>query len=158
MNKLIKYKNITINNITFLHHISIYFKSFSIKLHLILTDDDNTHPWDFKSLILFGGYRERNRTPSYLPVEEYRKEFHNPFSYYFTDRTYGWLSINRKECENEHHIILRTFLGYKVPTLTIGIYSNKKQLCSLCKDIGYCKSNVITVAKGIGKSNTKQYE
>jgi hypothetical protein len=33
----------------------------SIKLHIILDDDKgkpHTHPWDFKSRILFGGYRE----------------------------------------------------------------------------------------------------
>lgn len=89
----------------------------SFKLHLILDDDQDgghTHPWDFKSLVLFGGYYELGQL-------------------------YGFLRINTKKAEEFHETKLRRFLGFKVPTLTIGWYGPKRILCSLCQSVGYCK-------------------
>src|SRR5688572_20554125 len=59
-----KYKSIISNqgNI-FLRRLSLYLPKGSLKLHLITGDDSDvyhTHPWDFTSFILFGGYKEYN--------------------------------------------------------------------------------------------------
>lgn len=98
----------------------------SIKIHLFLNDDNgaHSHPWNFVSLVLFGGYKELSGDDKLLN----------------TEKVYGWLSVNRKEADVYHFVQLRRFLGVRIPTLTIGKYEKKKQLCSLCKDLGYCKS------------------
>lgn len=118
--KIIKHPDESI----FLIRLSKKLRLSSLKLHLILNDDikPHTHPWDFKSLILFGGYNETITGDS--PIT----------------KTFGFLSLNIKRMNTEHLLKLRRFLGIKIPTITIGIYGEKKQLCSLCKDLGYCKS------------------
>lgn len=115
-----KFKTIkTKKTIPFIKRLSFYKKDgSSYKFHLILNDDldePHDHPWDFSSIILFGGYVEENIT-------------------------YGWLDVNMKFHFQKHKIRLRRFLGFKVPTITFGIYSEKKQLCSFCKEAGYCLS------------------
>ena len=119
----IKSKTIKSGGKSFLKRLSFYKKDgSSIKLHLILDDDKDEphdHPWDFSSIILFGGYYEG-------------------------DVKYGVGDLNIKLHNTKHKIRLRRFLGFKVPTITLGIYSAKKQLCSFCKDLGYCKSSVST--------------
>lgn len=125
MKKIFKTKKICNNDKPFLRRLSIYFGKKSLKFHWI-TDDDvkaHTHPWDFTSLILFGGYKEFNTTV--IPLY---KEF-------------GWLDLNEKKADEYHRVELRRFFGIKVPTLTVGWYGEKKQLCSLCKEAGYCLSN-----------------
>lgn len=123
------FKNIKNNGKTFLFRVSCKLKKGSVKLHLIVDDDvkTHTHPWDFKSLVLFGGY---NETAYYDPSDEWC----------FVKKTYGFLSVNKKEMNIEHIVKLRRLFGVKIPALTIGIYGEKKQLCSLCKELGYCKS------------------
>lgn len=126
-----KFKNIKNNGKTFLYRLSCKYKDGSIKIHLITNDDikPHTHPWDFRSIILFGGYDELSFHPDKPDFEgEWNK--------------YKWLSKNVKEANVSHLVNLRNFLGFKIPCLTIGIYGNKKQLCSLCKELGYCKSNI----------------
>lgn len=126
------FKNIKNNGKTFLYRLSCKYKKGSIKVHLIMDDDisTHTHPWNFTSIILFGGYKET----SYLPPID---------AWCFEKKVYGWLSINKKQMNTEHIVKLRRIFGIKIPTLTIGIYGEKKQLCSLCKKLGYCKSKSI---------------
>lgn len=96
------------------------------KLHLIVNDDldgFHTHPWDFKSLILFGGYVE---TLSDGTVQKY-----------------SMFSINRKVATQSHQIRLFRICGIKIPTLTVGWYGPKTQLCSFCQELGYCKSRSV---------------
>ncbi len=123
-----KFKNIKNNGKTFLLRFSKNCKVGSIKLHIILDDDvkPHTHPWDFKSIILFGGYNETTYNPIY--------------DFYKITTTYGWLSINEKQMNVEHLVRLRRLFGIKIPCITIGRYGEKKQLCSLCQELGYCKS------------------
>lgn len=127
------FKNIKNNEKTFLFRLSQNLKKGSFKLHLIIDDDikPHNHPWDFTSLILFGGYKET----SYL----YDKE--KDTKYEFSRQEFGWLSKNIKKSNTYHLITLRRLFGIKIPCLTIGYYSEKKQLCSLCQELGYCKSN-----------------
>ena len=113
--KLIK----TLGKIPFLRRLSFYFKDgSSFKIHLITHDDldePHSHPWDFSSLIIFGGYYEGKTL-------------------------YGVGDVNIKFHHQYHQIRLRRFLGFIVPTLTVGFYSEKKQLCSFCQEAGYCLS------------------
>lgn len=123
-----RFKNIKNNGITFLYRLSCNLKKGSIKIHLIVDDDVSyhSHPWDFNSIILFGGYREMSYTSvNYMDLE---------------NKEYGWLSINKKQMNAYHKITLRRLFGKKIPALTVGIYGEKKQLCSLCQELGYCKS------------------
>lgn len=119
-----KTKTICNNDKPFLRRLTIYLKKDSLKFHWI-TDDDvtpHTHPWDFKSLILFGGYNEAFTDNKTYPEV----------------KTFGMLSINRKTADELHLVTLRRVLGFKIPALTVGIYGEKKQLCSPCKEAGYC--------------------
>jgi len=116
----VKLKTIhTAGRIPFLKRLSLYLKDgSSIKLHLILHDDldePHSHPWDFSSLILFGGYKEG-------------------------DVKYSIGDINMKKHYQTHQIKLLRFMGFRVPTLTIGIYTEKLTLCSFCQDLGYCRT------------------
>lgn len=57
----VKTKSILSGGRVFLRRISFYLKKGSVKIHWIQNDDmdeHHSHPWDFKSLILFGGYYE----------------------------------------------------------------------------------------------------
>lgn len=113
--------------VLFLIRVSLYLKAGSIKLHIMFNDDKtepHTHPWGFSSFILFGGYIETT-----YPNNELSK-----------DTLYGMFSVNRKTCNEYHRVRLRRFLGIKIPCVTIGRYTEKKQLCSLCTKLGYCKT------------------
>jgi hypothetical protein len=114
-----KFKVIRSGGKLFLCRLSLYKDDgSSFKFHLILNDDGDephSHPWDFTSIILFGGYYEENVK-------------------------YGFLDLNVKLYHQKHKIRLRRLFGFKVPTLTMGWYSEKKELCSLCKDLGYCRT------------------
>ncbi len=120
----VKVKTIKSKGEDFLKRLSFYFKDgSSLKVHLILKDDEDephTHPWDFKSLILFGGYYEG-------------------------EKLYGFFSVNRKHHAEKHQLRLRRIFNYPIPTLTIGLYSKKLQLCSFCESHGYCLSNPVKV-------------
>jgi hypothetical protein len=108
------------NGNLFISRLSFYRKDgSSYKLHLILGDDEDEphdHPWDFSSLILFGGYYEE-------------------------DVLFKFGNINIKKHDTKHKTKLRRIFGIKIPTLTFGIYSEKKQLCSFCREVGHCLSN-----------------
>lgn len=119
-----KYKQIIQGNgKLFLRRISFYLKEGSIKLHIITGDDcdePHSHPWDFKSFILFGGYKE--------DCEGIVKEY----------RTF---SVNKKIHHQKHKTTLFRLFGFKIPAITVGIYSKKLKLCSFCEELGYCKLN-----------------
>ena len=114
-----KYKIVYSKDKPFIKRFALYNKDgSSYKLHLILNDDldePHDHPWDFSSLILFGGYYEDNTL-------------------------YSVGDINIKYHYQKHKIRLRRLFGIKIPTITFGIYSKKLQLCSFCKELGYCKN------------------
>ncbi len=124
------FKNITNNSRTFLYRLSYNLKKGSIKLHIILNDDitPHSHPWDFQSIILFGGYNETIWPKAIKSIDH---------------KTYRFLSINKKDKNIYHLVRLRRIFGIKIPCITIGLYSEKKQLCSLCQELGYCKSKKI---------------
>ena len=109
----------------------------SWKMHLIWNDDKgapHTHPWAFKSMILFGGYKELSFSPDHGEFEG-------------VHHTYGWLSVNTKEEKTSHLLTLRRFLGIRIPALTIGRYGARTQLCSLCTELGYCRTKGPTGGK-----------
>ena len=107
---------------TFLRRTSFKFKDgSSLKVHLIVNDDldkdEHTHPWDFKSFLL-------------IPYKEIingkvvkRRAF----------------QVIEKLHTETHKVVLYRILGIKIPAITFGKYSEKLQLCSFCKDLGYCK-------------------
>ncbi len=119
-----KYKEIIQGNgRLFIKRLSFYLKKGSLKIHLIVNDDcdeAHSHPWDFKSFILFGGYKEECEGS----INKYRI-----------------FSVNRKLHHQKHKTSLFRFFGFKVPAVTIGFYSKKLQLCSFCQELGYCKLN-----------------
>lgn len=126
----VKTKSIFSGGKVFLRRLSIYLKKGSIKIHLITNDDadeHHSHPWDFKSLILFGGYWESviKDTGDNWITTTYSK--------------YPFLSVNRKLHNEKHKTKLLRLWGIKIPALTVGIYSEKIELCSFCKELGYCK-------------------
>lgn len=127
--KKIKFKTIHSSGNSFIKRLSLYFKKGSIKLHIILSDDKDSphsHPWNFTSIILFGGYIEQTITNNNnIHVNKFR-----------------FLSINKKKYFEKHKLSLRTIFGIKIPCITIGWYSNKIQLCSFCDELGYCKESV----------------
>lgn len=124
--KLFKTKKIISGGKVFLRRLSIYLKKGSLKIHIIQNDDmdeHHSHPWDFESFILFGGY-----------VEETIDDFGNKRT---EDFRIG--DINKKKHYEKHKTKLHRFLGIKIPAVTIGYYSDKLELCSFCKSLGYCK-------------------
>lgn len=125
--KYTKYKTIISGGKLFIKRFSFYTKKGSIKLHIIFNDDGDeahTHPWDFKSFILFGGYKEECEGK----VNKYRM-----------------FSINKKLHYQKHKTSLFKIFGIKIPAITIGIYGKKLQLCSLCESLGYCKLNGLKI-------------
>lgn len=135
------FKNIKNNGKTFLLRFSKNCKVGSIKIHIILDDDvkPHTHPWDFKSVILFGGYNETTYDELDENIIDFVKKTWQHDASQIT-RTYGWLSVNKKQMNVKHLVKLRRLFGFKIPTITVGRYGEKKQLCSLCQELGYCKS------------------
>lgn len=128
----IKYKTIKPNgNSSFIKRLTFYLKNGSIKIHLILSDDEDaphTHPWNFTSFLIIP-YKER----IYEKFDGIEKRMAVRLNLYYP------LSINKKECNIYHKTQLYRIFGIKIPALTIGWYSNKIQLCSFCQDLGYCK-------------------
>ncbi len=124
----IRFKTIRSGGNSFIKRMSVYFKKGSLKVHLFLDDDKDephSHPWNFTSLILFGGYDEY--------VETDNKDL--------AVKSYGFLSRNKKQYFQKHKVKLKRIFGIKIPCLTIGWYSQKKQLCSFCAELGYCKES-----------------
>ena len=120
----VKFKIIKDMGLPFLNRLSFYTKNGSIKVHMMVGDDKSephTHPWDFKSFLIFP-YKEN------LDGVDYN---HKPFSV-----------LNRK-MNQKHRITLYRFLGCKIPALSIGFYTKKKQLCSFCQALGYCKTEKV---------------
>lgn len=127
MAKIFKTKTIKSNGNSFIHRLSIYFKKGSLKVHLILSDDKgepHDHPWNFKSLLILP-YKEK----IYDSLGNNREFKYRPFN------------IVRRDCKTKHLVQLYRIWGIKIPAFTIGWYGKKTQLCSLCRDLGYCKSN-----------------
>ena len=121
MIKNIKFKQIKDMGLPFLSRVSLYTQNGSVKIHFMVNDDKSephTHPWDFKSFLII----------PYMENLDGEKHRHRPFKL-----------LNRK-MNQRHRITLYRFMGIKIPALTVGFYSKKKQLCSFCKDLGYCKS------------------
>lgn len=117
----VKFKQIMDMGLPFLNRISLYTKNGSIKMHLMVGDDKSephTHPWDFKSFLLIP-YREN------LDGIELN---HRP------------LTLLTRTMNQKHRITLYQCMGIKIPSLTVGFYTKKKQLCSFCQSLGYCKS------------------
>jgi len=122
---IFKYKEIiNTKGKVFLRRLSFYLKEGSIKIHFITdddTDEPHTHPWNYKSLLIIP-YREKLFMRTGVFVKN-----HKPFK-----------TVKRK-MKMKHRVELYRILGIKIPALTIGVYSEKKQLCSLCEEAGYCK-------------------
>lgn len=126
--KRIKFKTIRSNGNSFIKRLSLYFKNGSIKLHIILSDDNDSphsHPWNFTSIILFGGYIEQ------VVMNDSRVQ----------EKEFKFLNVNKKQYYQKHRLSLKRIFGIKIPCITIGWYSNKIQLCSFCKRLGYCKES-----------------
>lgn len=127
MKRLVKFKKIVKQGKVFLYRINIYIKKGSIKIHLIMNDDigePHKHPWDFSSFLLFGAYKE------FLDGNDLK---HKPFS------------LLKRDKNQIHKVTLYRIFGVKIPCITVGRYSEKKQswckgfpLCDYCKKVGYC--------------------
>lgn len=117
----IKCKTIEDKGLPFLNRISFYTKKGSVKVHLMVGDDKSyphTHPWDFRSFLIIP-YKENLDGINYN---------HRPFK------------LLNRSMNQKHRITLYRFFGIKIPSLTVGLYTKKKQLCSFCQELGYCKS------------------
>jgi hypothetical protein len=141
INKRLKFKRIRSNQgNVFINRLTFYLKKGSIKLHLITGDDSevyHTHPWDFTSFILFGGYKEY-----YRGVESERFRGRATVNGKWNQlRIFRTFSINKKLHHQQHRVELFKLFGITIPALTIGIYSEKLQLCSFCKEAGRCLAN-----------------
>lgn len=121
-----KIKFVKHNRRTFLIRFSFPLRIGSFKVHLILDDDqggEHTHPWDFKSFLFLGAYKEHinGRIIKHLPFE-----------------------IVRRNCKESHTVELYKILGFKLPCVTMGYYSEKKEpwckrkMCENCESLGYC--------------------
>ena len=89
----------------FLRRLSFYLKKGSLKLHVITGDDSavyHTHPWDFKSFILFGGYREHVETREQRCQVAY--DVHRC-------RDYRMFSVNTKKHNERHRVELYKLFG-----------------------------------------------
>lgn len=126
----IKCKTIKLNgNSSFLRRLSIYFKNGSIKIHLITRsdkDEPHTHPWDFKSLLI-------------IPYKE--QVFLGKDSKLHLNFNHKSFKVVKREANDRHRTKLYKMFGIEIPALTIGWYGHKKQLCSFCSTLGYCKEN-----------------
>lgn len=117
----VRFKQVMDMGLPFLNRISVYTKNGSIKVHLMVGDDKSqphTHPWDFKSFLILP-YKEN------LDGIDYN---HAPFT------------LLKRTMNQRHRITLYRCFGVNIPALTIGLYTKKKQLCSFCQHLGYCKS------------------
>lgn len=113
----------------FLRRLSVNYKGKSLKIHWITASDNDephTHPWNFKSFLI-------------IP---YKEELH------YKDGNGLIGSINHpifkvvnRTMYQLHKTKLYKVFGFEIPALTIGLYGEKKQLCSFCQSIGYCKQN-----------------
>lgn len=122
-----KFKVIRRGKKIFLFRLSFPTKTGSIKIHLILSDDTDhphMHPWDFKSFLLLGAYKE---------IVDNKSHRHWPFAI-----------VKRKSTEH-HQVFLYKVFGVRIPCLTIGKYTKKiqpwcehKSLCTYCQKLGYC--------------------
>lgn len=116
-------KRIYQNNKLYLLRLSFPIKSGTIKIHVILQDDIedlHTHPWDYSSLLI-------------IP---YKEEFK-----YTKLRSHGVLTFLRNRPNTLlHRVQLYKIFGISIPAITIGKYGHKKELCSFCKKLGYCKT------------------
>lgn len=122
-----KFKIITNDRKPFLFRMSVPFRRFSIKFHLIVNDDagePHVHPWRFTTFLLAGSYKE---------IVHGREVRHLPFS------------VVRYDIDKRHKVVLYRVFGFKIPCLTVGVYSKKVQpwcertsLCDLCAPIGHC--------------------
>lgn len=129
-----KYKNIKNEGKTFLHRFSWNLPKGSIKLHIIVNNDikPHTHPWDFISIIIFGGYKEKiSKLEGYENIDK---------TIWMTEIKHHPLSIIKRKMNTIHLVNLYNIKGYLIPCITLGYYNEKKQLCSLCQELGYCKS------------------
>lgn len=151
-----KLKIIKQDNKILLIRLSFKLKVGSIKIHLILRDyreELHNHPWDFKSLLILP-YKEtasiKNSEDSEYDMNKILKLFSMGSDITIDYETQGIiiatidhkpLALITRDKDILHRTKLYKILGIKIPALTIGKYSEKKQLCSFCKDLGYCRTN-----------------
>lgn len=117
----------------FLIRLSFNLKKGSIKLHFILRDDidkPHSHPWDFKSFLLIP-YKEVLYTEWVGRKEYFRYDL----------KKHKMFKLVERKSNTLHKTLLYTIFGINIPAITIGRYYEKKQLCSFCKELGYCKEN-----------------
>lgn len=130
----LKFKTIrrTADRKVFLYRIALYLNKGSIKIHFIIRDDidsPHTHPWNYKSCLI-SPYKEIVWVPTPDGNTLSAHYSHLPFT------------IVHRECEIKHQTTLYRILGVPIPALTIGRYSDKKQLCSFCAPYGYCRNTI----------------
>lgn len=130
----VKFKTIkrTCDSKLFLLRWSFYFRKGSLKLHVIVRDDldtPHTHPWNYRSFLIIP-YKEVLTT--------YDVEDGTPAKWNYKHLP---LTLVTRDCKASHVTSLYSFLGWKIPAITIGWYSLKEQLCSFCQEAGYCKMN-----------------
>lgn len=124
-------KTIRSGGSSFIHRLSFYTKTGSIKINLIVDDDKDaphTHPWDFTSLLI-------------IPYQEFvwREGDAAPLGPGMYEERHRMFSVVRHHHKDRHRVKLYRFLGIPIPALTIGSYSKKLTLCSFCESLGYCK-------------------
>lgn len=111
----LKYKRITREGRGFLYRINFYLKSgSSIKIHFFNMDDIGTHPhnhpWNFDSLLI-------------IP---YKEEMYIGDGVYTFTKRHSILTLVSKSYKDFHKVKLYRVVGVKIPALTIGIYSSKR--------------------------------
>lgn len=113
----------------YLLRFSFPIKSGTIKIHVIFQDDKeepHTHPWNFKSLLL-------------IPYKEWTSYDRNGLYLEHTFKHIPFRLLTR-DMNQLHRVSLYKIFGIKIPAITIGKYGHKVQLCSFCKELGYCKT------------------
>lgn len=118
----------------YLLRFSFPIKTGTIKVHIIFQDDKeepHTHPWNFISFLIIP-YKElivrKIEFMGDVEMQFYSKYKHYPFK------------ILERDKNQLHKVSLYRILGIKIPAITIGKYGHKTQLCSFCKELGYCKT------------------
>lgn len=161
---MVKFKIIRQGKRIFIFRLSINFRKGSLKFHLIWNDDvglPHSHPWHYSSFLFLGAYKEelfdapwkvgflnhpfqvgdRISTSEILNgiVIEAKPTECTVLPAIRIKRNRMW-SLIKKKCDEYHLIRLYRIFGIKIPALTIGWYGKKKKLCSLCTELGYCRT------------------
>ena len=137
----IKFKKIYSNKKLFLLRLTMYLRKGSFKIHLMLNDDTefpHNHPWDFKTLLIIP-YKEdiyEKNEDALIPYYDYEVLANSTNKQSFNHKPLTYLKRTK---DHIHLTTLYKISKYKIPALSIGYYSDKKQLCNICQSLGYCK-------------------